>query len=121
MIKKMATVAVYVEDQQKAKEFWTAKVGFEIKRETQMGPNAFWLEVAPPGQETALVIYPKQMMKNWEECKASIVFECEDMDSTYQRLKENGVQFQGEPSKMEWGTYVSFTDLDGNSFLLKGN
>lgn len=30
MITKMATVAVYVEDQQGAKVFWTEKVGFEV-------------------------------------------------------------------------------------------
>ncbi len=30
MITKIGTVAVYVEDQQKAKEFWVNKAGFEV-------------------------------------------------------------------------------------------
>ncbi len=29
MIKNIATVGVYVDDQQKAKQFWTEKVGFD--------------------------------------------------------------------------------------------
>ncbi len=63
MIRKIATAAVYVEDQQKAKTFWTEKVGFELVREMSMGPGGSWLEVAPKGAETALVIYPRTMMK----------------------------------------------------------
>jgi predicted enzyme related to lactoylglutathione lyase len=111
---------VYVEDQQKAKEFWTKKVGFEVAAEHPMGPNAFWLEVAPAGSETHLVIYPKSMMPDWEKKKASIVFECEDIMKTYETLKNNGVEFLGEPKTMQWGTYVQFQDEDGNEFLLKG-
>lgn len=38
MIKKIATVAVYTDDQQKAKTFWTEKAGFETVAEHPMGP-----------------------------------------------------------------------------------
>jgi lactoylglutathione lyase len=119
MIKKIATVAVYVEDQQKAKAFWAEKVGFEIVAEHPMGPDSFWLEVAPKGAESHLVIYPKSMMKDAEKMKASIVFLCEDVKSTYAELKANGVEFLGEPQEMQWGTFVQFKDEDGNEFLLK--
>ena len=40
MIQKIATAAVYVEDQQKALAFWTDQVGFEVHREMPMGPDA---------------------------------------------------------------------------------
>jgi lactoylglutathione lyase len=120
MIKKIATTAVYVEDQQKAKTFWTEKVGFRLVRETPMGPGGSWLEVAPPGAESALVLYPRAMMKGWESMKPSIVFECDDIDATYARMKERGVQFEGEPQKMQWGTFAQFKDEDGNLFVLKG-
>lgn len=120
MIKKIATVAVYVEDQQKAKAFWSEKVGFTVVRETPMGPGSFWLEVAPAGAESALVIYPKSMMKNHAELKTSIVFESDNIEADYERMKQNGVEFEGELQKMQWGTFASFKDEDGNSFLLKG-
>lgn len=120
MIQKIATVAIYVEDQQKAKTFWTEKVGFRIVRETPMGPGGSWLEVAPPGAESALVIYPKSMMKNWAELKPSVVFLCDDVEETYNTMKARGVEFEGEPQKMQWGTYATFKDEDGHSFLLKG-
>jgi lactoylglutathione lyase len=119
MIKQIATVAVYVEDQQKAKTFWSEKVGFDIVADHPMGPNAHWLEVAPKGAETRLVIYPKTMMQGSENMKASIVFQCEDVTNTYEKLKANGVEFLGEPQEMQWGKFVQFKDEDGNEFLLK--
>lgn len=120
MIQRIATVAVYVEDQQKAKQFWTEKVGFEVVAEHPMGPNAFWLEVAPKGAQTAVVIYPKAMMKNSNERKPSIVFECDNIFETYEAMKAKGVEFLGEPQQMQWGMFVQFKDEDGNEFVLKG-
>ncbi|WP_027409851.1 VOC family protein [Anoxybacteroides tepidamans] len=119
MIQRIATVALYVEDQQKAKQFWTEKVGFEVVAEHPMGSNAFWLEVAPKGAQTALVLYPKAMMNDWDKKKPSIVFECDNVMSTYETMKANGVEFLAEPQQMPWGTFVQFKDEDGNEFVLK--
>ncbi|MCM3556951.1 MULTISPECIES: VOC family protein [Brevibacillus] len=120
MIKKIATVAVYVADQAKAREFWTEKVGFVVHRDEPMTPNASWLEVGPEGAESHLVIYPKAMMPGSEQMKASIVFECEDIDKAYQEMSQRGVIFLEEPKKMAWGSFARFKDADGNEFLLKG-
>ncbi|MGM7703240.1 VOC family protein [Pseudalkalibacillus sp. Hm43] len=120
MITNLGTVAVYVDDQQKAKNFWTEKVGFEVVVEQPMGPDTYWLEVAPANAQTRLVLYPKAMMKGHENMKASIVFECDSITETYEKMKANGVPFKEEPQEMQWGTFVQFTDEDGNEFILKG-
>lgn len=121
MIKNIATVGVYVDDQQKAKQFWTEKVGFEVVAEHPMGPNAFWLEVAPPKAESRLVIYPKSMMEGDQQmANVSIVFECYDIEGTYETLKAKGVEFKQELNKAPWGTSAIFCDEDGNQFLIKG-
>ncbi|OEH93103.1 VOC family protein [Bacillus solimangrovi] len=119
MIKNIATVAVYVDDQQKAKDFWTNKVGFEVVAEFPMGPNVSWIEVAPKNAQTRLVLYPKSMMQGSESMKASIVLECDNVFDTYEQLKINGVQFIDEPKEMQWGTFVQFRDEEGNQYLLK--
>jgi hypothetical protein len=49
MIQKIATAAVYVEDQQKSVRFWTEQVGFVVHQELSMGPDARWIEVGPAG------------------------------------------------------------------------
>lgn len=120
MIKQISTVAVYVEDQQKAKSFWTEKMGFEVKAEHPMGPHAFWLEVAPKQAESKLVLYPRSMMEGYETKQASIVFETENIEEFYEEMKKNGVDLLGEPQKMQWGTFVQFKDPDGNEFILRG-
>ena len=59
-------------------------------------------------------------MSNWEELKPSIVFEYEDIESTFRSLQGRGVEFLEDPKKMAWGAYARFRDPDGNEFLLKG-
>ena len=120
MIKKIGTVGIYVEDQKKALSFWTDKVGFELRNNIDMGNGMAWLEVAPKGAESCLVIYPKQLMTNFEELKPSIVFICENIEQVCENLKEKGVHFSKELSEMGWGKFASFTDEDGNEFGLKG-
>jgi lactoylglutathione lyase len=120
MIKQIATVALYTDNQEAAMKFWTEKIGFEVRRNESMGPGGNWIEVAPKGAETRLVIYPKSMMPNWSELKPSIVFECEDIQKAYEQFTAAGVEFLEEPKQMRWGTYARFKDIDGNEFVLKG-
>lgn len=119
MLTKIATVAVYVDDQEAAERFWIEQVGFVQKEKKQMGTSSYWLEVAPEHAQTHLVIYPKSMMASSDERKASIVFVCDDVELTYQLMLERGVHFSGKPQKMEWGTFVQFQDNEGNEYLLK--
>lgn len=120
MIKRIATVTVYVESQQAALKFWMEQAGFEVRQNAPMGPEAFWIEVAPAGAESCLVLYPKKMMPDWNEQKAAIVFECTEFQETYSGMVARGVKFLEEPKSMPWGTFARFQDPDGNQFLLKG-
>jgi len=116
---KIATVCVYVEDQEKAGNFWTEQVGFSVHRSRPMGPEVKWLEVGPKGAESCLVLYPKSMEKNWAERKAAIVFECEDNQKIYEEMSSRGVEFTQEPKEMPWGTFALFLDTEGNWYGLR--
>jgi len=118
MIGPVKTVGVYVEDQQKALEFYTSKLGFEVHRTLPMGSDAQWIEVGPAGAQTCLVLYPKSLMANWSELKPSIVFHCRDVEATCLRLASNGVEVTMNPTPMAWGTFAKFRDPDGNEFGL---
>jgi predicted enzyme related to lactoylglutathione lyase len=119
MIAKIATAAVYVDDQDKAIAFWTEQVGFVVHREKPMGPAARWIEVGPPAAASCLVLYPKLMMPDWAERKPSIVFECTDLQETFERMRSAGVRFTPEPTHMPWGLFALFADLDGNTYGLR--
>lgn len=78
-----------------------------------MGPEGNWIEVSPPGAESRLVLYPKKMMQNWQEMKASIVFFTTDIKKTYEQMKERGVTFTEELKSMPWGSYCRFVPGSG--------
>ena len=119
MITKIQTAAVYVSDQNAAEDFWTKKIGFEVAAKKEMGNGNYWLEVKPPGAQSALVIYPRTAMKGWKEMKPSIVFECDDFDQTVEQLKAKNVD-AGSPMNLEWGRFLIFKDPDGNEFGIRG-
>jgi predicted enzyme related to lactoylglutathione lyase len=118
MIGPIKTVAVYVSDQAVARAFFIDKLGFEIRKDLSMTPEAAWLEVAPRGAQSAVVLYPRSMMNNWRELKPSIVFHCPDVEATVAELELKGVAIIDRPQKLQWGTYAKFADPDGNEFLL---
>jgi predicted enzyme related to lactoylglutathione lyase len=119
MITNISSVSIYVEDQNRAKAFWVEQVGFRLVRDVPMGPDGSWMEVAPPGGGTVLVLYPRTYMKNWDRMQPSIMFECADIRETYARMAANGVSFLDKPMSMKWGTFARFVDPDGYVHFLK--
>lgn len=108
-------------DREAALKFWTEQVGFTLLRKEPMNPQGYWLEAGPEGARSAIVLYPRSMMADWAERKPSIVFECDEIQRTYQEMSSREVHFLQEPKKMTWGTFAIFQDPDGNEFVLKGN
>ena len=114
MIGPIKTVGIYVEDQAQAIDFYVELLGFEVRRRMRMGADAEGVEVAPPGAETCLVIYPRALMPDWAERKSSVVFYCSDVRNLVDRLSERGVKIAMEPGALPWGTFAAIEDLDGN-------
>ena len=100
MIQRIATVAVYVEDQARALEFWPDREGFEVRRRESMGSSGDSLELAPESAGSRIVIHPRALTSRWQELKPSIVFEFEDIHAAWMALKDKGVEFTEDPKKM---------------------
>jgi predicted enzyme related to lactoylglutathione lyase len=83
-----------------------------------MGPENQWIEVAAPGAESALVLYPRSMMPNWQELKPSIVFHSPDVPAACAALAARGVAITMPPASLPWGMFAKFSDPDGNEFGL---
>lgn len=131
MINKVGTVSVYVSDQQRAKAFYTEKLGMELQIDAELEPGSSlrWIAVAPPGAETQIILYLPD--ENWEHYRQvvgksqSVTLDVTDMASTVADLKAKGVTFISEPDQQPWGTYAMIQDSEGNGLLLveqpKGN
>ncbi len=126
MLTRIGTITVQVTDQNRALEFYTQKLGFELRVDNPMGPNQRWIEVAPPGAQTSIVLYKASPempgAASYEAAQASIgeptgmVLETDDIVGTFATLKSNGVPILDEPSQQPWGWWGAFADQDGNSY-----
>jgi catechol 2,3-dioxygenase-like lactoylglutathione lyase family enzyme len=122
MIDAVATICIFVNDQDKAKAFYTDKLGFELRQDVPMGPDARWVAVAPPGARTEVILY--KLDQNWEHYRQvmgksqAITFNVTDMPALYNDLKAKGVRIIQEPDPQAWGTYMMILDQDDNALLL---
>lgn len=118
MIERAASVGVFVRDQDRALEFYIAKLGFEVRSDEQVGPSARRVEVAPRGAQTGLSLSEPTSAGHRVGVFTHVVFECEDVWYAHERLSRAGVEFDVEPLRQSWGWWAQFRDLDGNQFVL---
>jgi catechol 2,3-dioxygenase-like lactoylglutathione lyase family enzyme len=122
-ITHIQSATVCVSDQDKALDFFVNKLGFEVREDAPFGENQElrWIEVAPPGAKTVLVLargfggcIPERIGKF-----SGIVFEADDIHRTCEELQSRGVNFLEGPTMQAWGMYQAiFEDPDGNRFAL---
>ena len=110
MITRVSSVGVQAVDLDQAVEFYVEKLGFEKRRDERIGPDARWIELAPPGAETVVVPFAP-----------GLVFACDDILATYRELLGRGVEFTEAPAEQAWGMWAQFKDPDGNEHgLIEG-
>ncbi|NIJ13057.1 putative enzyme related to lactoylglutathione lyase [Saccharomonospora amisosensis] len=120
MLNELGSVTIFVTDQDKAREFYTSKVGLEVRRDESFGPIR-WLEVAVPGSATSIVLFPQDNPVYQEDLMrefTGLQFLTEDIQSTYEQLSGRGVPFTQPPMRMPFGWTAVFTDEDKNQFSL---
>lgn len=132
MITKLNHVSVFVLDQDSAYDFYVNKLGFDVHTDASMGPGKRWLTVTPPEQpdlEISLMSIDEGMMFNADSAAKMRelvangtfgfgVFECNDLNATYEELSAKGVEFTKPPTKEFYGYEALFKDDSGNWFSL---
>jgi lactoylglutathione lyase len=126
MLTRVGTITVQVRDQDEALAYYTQKLGFEKRVDQPMGSSQRWIEVAPKGAETRILLYKATVeapgADSYEDALAAIgkstgmVLEADDIVATFATFKENGVTIIDEPSKQPYGWWGMFADQDGNSY-----
>jgi len=119
-IQKIGTTSIYVNDQDKAKEFYTKVLGFEVVDDEDMG-GPRWLTVRPPGAETSILL-----MKGYGGWTPELVgkfggltLQTDDIQATYEDLSSKGVKFTETPNLQYYGMWqAQFEDPDGNGYVL---
>ncbi|AFD05786.1 VOC family protein [Solitalea canadensis] len=132
MIAKLNHVCIYVLDQDSAFDFYVNKLGFKVHTDVPMGPGMRWLTVTPPEQpDLEIILSPIQEGMMWDKetteqmrvlvkkgTFGSCIFQCKDLEATYNELKAKRVQFTKTPKKEFYGYEAIFVDDSGNWFSL---
>jgi uncharacterized glyoxalase superfamily protein PhnB len=131
---KIANAQLWVHDQDEALEFYTRKVGFEVRADVtvpELG-NFRWLAVGPEGQEdfsVVLMAIPGQPVMDEQTAEevrtlmgkgfaGTVFLTTEDVQADYEELKSRGVEFTETPEERPYGIDCGFRDPSGNSLRL---
>ena len=118
MIKRIKFVSIPVKDQKRALAFYTDKLGFTIITDQPFDEKQRWIELRVPKAETRVVLFTAEGEEKRVGTMMNLSYECDDIEQTYNELRERGVEFEGPPEKQPWGTYAMFKDSEGNSFVV---
>ncbi|CAA9431444.1 MAG: hypothetical protein AVDCRST_MAG01-01-3020 [uncultured Rubrobacteraceae bacterium] len=120
-IARLYSADIYVHDLDRAIDFYVDKVGFEKRVDEPVDEEGHrWVEVAPSGSKTALVLshgfgsWSPEKVGGW--CR--LIFSVDDLRSTFGALRARGVTFESEPEESPYGVYAQVRDPDGNVFGL---
>jgi uncharacterized glyoxalase superfamily protein PhnB len=131
---RISTAQLWVHDQDAALEFYTKKLGFEVRQDVtlaEMG-DFRWLTVGPAGQpDIAIVLMaipgPPVMDPDTAEQVADLMgkgfagtvfLATDDCQASYEDLRARGVEFTEAPEERPYGIDCGFRDPSGNSFRL---
>ena len=120
-ITRLYSADIYVNDLNRAVDFYVDKLGFEKRVDEPVDEEGHrWVEVAPKGSETALILshgfgsWSPEKVGGWSRK----IFAVDDMADTVEALEAEGVAFEDEPEEFPYGVYAQVRDPDGNVFGL---
>jgi catechol 2,3-dioxygenase-like lactoylglutathione lyase family enzyme len=119
---KIKRNSVFVDDQDKALEFYTEVLGFIKKSDFPVGEFKWLTVVSPedpdgtelllePNDNPAAQAFQEALIKQGMPLTA---FAVEDIQTEYERMKKLGVRFTQEPTKLGPTTQAVFDDTCGN-------
>jgi catechol 2,3-dioxygenase-like lactoylglutathione lyase family enzyme len=131
---KLSTAQLWVHDQDEALDFYTKKLGMEVRADVTLPElgDFRWLTVGPAGQPDiaiTLMAIPGPPVMDSETAKqvtdlmgkgfaGTIFLTTDDVYADYEQLKARGVEFTEEPEERPYGIDSGFRDPSGNSFRL---
>ncbi len=121
MIQKVGQIMLYVNNQDQARNFWTEKLGFQVITEEDDGQGMRWIEIAPPGADTTIVLHNKEFVaKNSPGLNLdtpSLMFYTNHADQLYEDLKNKNVKV-GDMMDIPAGRVFNFADDEENYFAV---
>lgn len=122
MISKVGQIMLYVDNQDKAMEFWTEKVGFQVISEENNGQGFRYIEIAPTkDSETTIILHNKEFVAKMSPGlnlgTPSLMFFTENFEQLHGDLSNKSVTV-GDIVTMPSGRVFNFADDEANYFAV---
>ena len=121
MKQRLAHIAIVVNDYDEAIKFYTEKLHFTLKEDSQLSETKRWVLIRPKGSlECCLLLAKaaneeqKSRVGNQTGGRVFLFLHTDNFERDYQNLLDNGIEIVRQPQKEVYGTVAVFKDLYGN-------
>jgi catechol 2,3-dioxygenase-like lactoylglutathione lyase family enzyme len=114
---KLELVMVPVSDIDRAKSFYTDKVGFNADHDHTVNPELRFVQLTPPGSACSIAI-GKGITRAAPGSIDALQMVVADINVAHAELAQRGVDVS-DIQDLGWGRFVFFSDPDGNRWAVQ--
>ncbi|MDW7690914.1 VOC family protein [Flammeovirgaceae bacterium SG7u.111] len=121
MNQSLVNIALVVDDYDKAIQFYTETLGFELVEDSDLGEGKRWVLVRPKGEGSCRILLAKASGEKQEKSignqtggRVFLFLHTDDFWQDYHAYTSKGVKFVREPAEEAYGIVSVFEDCYGN-------
>jgi predicted enzyme related to lactoylglutathione lyase len=114
---KLELVAIPVSDVDRAKAFYTEKVGFSADHDHRVSDEIRFVQLTPPGSACSIAL-GTGIINTPPGSVQGLQLVVSDIEAARAELVERGVEVS-EVQNFDWGSFVFFSDPDGNGWSVQ--
>jgi catechol 2,3-dioxygenase-like lactoylglutathione lyase family enzyme len=114
---KLELVVIPVSDVDRAKAFYTDKVGFNADHDHRVSDEIRFVQLTPPGSACSIAI-GEGIVEGEPGSVKGLQVVVPDIKTAHAELLERGVEVS-DVQVVDWGSFVFFSDPDGNHWSVQ--
>lgn len=114
---KLELVAIPVSDVDRAKAFYTDKIGFVADHDHTVSDEMRFVQLTPPGSACSIAI-GRGIVETTPGSVRGLQMVVADIESAHAELLARGTDVS-DIQDLDWGRFVFFSDPDGNKWALQ--
>jgi predicted enzyme related to lactoylglutathione lyase len=115
---RLELVQVPVSDVDRAKAFYTEKVGFNADHDHRVSNEIRFVQLTPPGSACSIALGTGLGGDMRPGSAQGLQLVVSDIHAAHAELVERGVEVS-EVQEFDWGSFVFFNDPDGNGWAVQ--
>jgi catechol 2,3-dioxygenase-like lactoylglutathione lyase family enzyme len=115
---KLELVQIPVSDVDRAKAFYTDKVGFHADHDHRVSDEMRFVQLTPPGSACSIALGTGIGANTTPGSVQGVQLVVSDINAARQELVDRGVEVS-DVQTFAWGSFVFFSDPDGNGWSVQ--